>query len=258
MRLHMAQELLVDPLGGASQRQLPQGGQVSARKVMADRPLGLVRDVDLSFLQPLEQIVGRQVDELDIVSIFENGIGDRLTDPDVRDLRDDVVEAFDVLDIERGIDVDAGAQQLLHIEIALGMAAAGRVGMGQLIDKRDLRLTGEQRVEVHFLKDAAPVFDFPAWKDLQALEEGLRLHAAVGLDNPDDHIDAVLPLGARRLQHLEGFAHPRRRAEEDLEPAASAFLAPSRREQRLRRRSLKVAAQSGHAHPERCDTSAPS
>jgi hypothetical protein len=75
MRLHMAQELLVHPLGGASQRQLPQGGQVARRKVMADRALGLLRHVDLSFLQPLEQIVGRQIDELDVVGILENGIG---------------------------------------------------------------------------------------------------------------------------------------------------------------------------------------
>ena len=77
----------------------------------------------------------------------------------MRDLRDDVVQALDVLDIDRGVDVDAAAQQLLDVEIALGMAAAGRIGVGELVDQHDLRTAGDDGVEVHLLERLALVFE---------------------------------------------------------------------------------------------------
>ncbi len=51
------------------------------------------------------------------------------------DLGDDIVQAFDMLDIDRGIDIDPGRQQFLDIEIAFGVAAAFGIGMGKLIDQ---------------------------------------------------------------------------------------------------------------------------
>jgi hypothetical protein len=44
------------------------------------------------------------------------------------------------------------------------------------------------------------------------------------LDNPDDHIDAVAPLGLRGQQHLVSFADPWRRAEKNLQPPAAFLL----------------------------------
>ena len=70
-------------------------------------------------------------------------------------LRDDIVQAFDVLDVERGIDVDAGGDQLLDIHVALGMPAARRVGVRQFIDQRELRAARQQRVEIHLLPACA-------------------------------------------------------------------------------------------------------
>ncbi len=72
VRLHLGEQLLVDPLGGAAQRQLAQRRQVAGRKKMLERALGLRRDVDLAFLQSLDQIVGREVDQLDRVGAIEN------------------------------------------------------------------------------------------------------------------------------------------------------------------------------------------
>ena len=43
------------------------------------------------------------------------------------------------------------AMQFLDILVALGMAAARRVGMGQFIDDDDARLAGQRRVEIEFL-----------------------------------------------------------------------------------------------------------
>ena len=134
---------------------------------MLQRALGLLGDVDLALLQPLDQVVRRQVDQFDGVGAVEHRIRHGLAHPHMRDLGDHVVEALDVLDIDRGIDVDAVRQQFLDVEIALGMAAAGRVGMGEFVDQRDLRTARDQRVEVHLLDDLVLVLD-------AACAEGLR------------------------------------------------------------------------------------
>ena len=99
-RLHLGEQLLVDPLGGAAQRQLAKRGQVGRREEVLQRPLGLLGDVDLAFLEALDQIVGRQIDQLDGVGAIENRIRNGLAHADVGDLRDDVVQALDVLDVD--------------------------------------------------------------------------------------------------------------------------------------------------------------
>ena len=152
MRLHIAHHLLIDPLRGAAQREFAQRGQIAGREIVADRAFGLVRHIDLAVAQPLDQIVRRQVDQLDVVGLVDDRVRHRLAHADAGDARDDVVQAFDVLDIERGVDVDAGGDQFLDIHVALGMPAARRVGVRQLIDQRQLRAARQQRVEVHLLQ----------------------------------------------------------------------------------------------------------
>src|SRR5579872_6843207 len=89
---------------------------------MLERPLGLLGDIDLAFLQPLDQVVGRQINQLDAVGAVEYRIRHGFTHPHMRDLRDDVVEAFDVLDVDCGIDVDATREQFFDVEVALRVA----------------------------------------------------------------------------------------------------------------------------------------
>ena len=48
VRLHVGEELVVDALGRAAQRQLAQRGQVAGREVVLERALGGLRDVDLA------------------------------------------------------------------------------------------------------------------------------------------------------------------------------------------------------------------
>jgi hypothetical protein len=70
--------------------------------------------------------------------------------------------------------------------------------------------------------------------DLEALEQRLGFLPSMRLDDTDDDVIAVLPAGARLLQHLVGLADAGRRADEDLQLAGAALLAPRRREERLR------------------------
>ncbi len=68
----MFKQLLVDPLGGSPQSQLPQGREIGGGKIVLERSLRLLGDVDLAFFETLDQIVGRQVDKLDGIGAIEN------------------------------------------------------------------------------------------------------------------------------------------------------------------------------------------
>ena len=238
MGLHVREQLLVHALGRAAKRKLAQGGQVAGREVVLQRALGLLGDVDLPFLEPLDQIVRRQIDELDGVGAVEDRVRHGLAHPHMGDLRDDVVEALDVLNIDGRVDVDAAVEQFLDIEVALGMTTARRVGMGELVHQRDLGVAGDDGVEIHLLEPLPLVFEASAGNDLEALEQGLRLLAPMRFDDADHDIVAVLFPGARLLQHLVGLADARSRADENLEPAGSALFSPGGLEQGFRRGSL--------------------
>ena len=225
MRPHVRQQLLVDPLGGAAQRQLAQRSQIALREVVANGALGLLRHIDLALAQALDQILGGKIDDLDVVRLVEDAVGHGLAHADPGDPGDDVVEALDMLDVERREDVDAGGDQLLDIEVALGMPAAGGVGVGELVDEHELRaaLRGSRRDPSR--RGRWPLYSTCCLRDdLEAFEQRLGLAPAVRFDDADDDIDAVAPPGLSRQQHLVGLADPRRGAEKNLQPAAALLF----------------------------------
>ena len=216
MRLHVRQQLIVDPLRGPPQRELTQSGQVAGLEIVPGCPFGLMRHVDLALVQALDQIVRGDVDDFDVVGLVENAVGHGLAHPDAGDSCDDIVEALDVLDVQRRVDIDAGGDQFLDIEIALRMTAAGRVGVRQFIDQNELRPTLEDRVEIDLGEAMAVVFDLAPRNDFEVFEQRLGLAPAMRLDHADDQVDALAPLGLRRLQHLIGLADTRCGAEENF------------------------------------------
>ena len=139
-------------------------------------------------------------------------------------LRDHVVQAFDMLDVQRGVDVDAGRQQLLDIQVALGMAAAGRVGVRQLVDQHQRGPALQDGVEVHLRQHPALVVTCASRDRLEPFAAGLGLDAAMGLDHADHDVHAVALAGLGREQHLVGLADAGRGAEEDLQPPAPVPL----------------------------------
>ena len=53
-------------------RAVPRSGQVALAEKILQRMLRPLRQVDLAFLQPLRQVVGRDVDEFDLVGLVEH------------------------------------------------------------------------------------------------------------------------------------------------------------------------------------------
>ncbi len=171
-------------------------------------------------MQPLDEIVRRQVDNLDIVGKIDDGIRHGLAHADTCNLRDDVVQAFDVLDIQRRINVDPAFEKLLDVEITLRVAAALRIGMGKLVDQHQLGPALQDGIEIHFLERAPLVIDMSARNDLEAVKQGLRLAAAMGFDDADDDIHAIRDLRLAGHQHLVSLADSGRRTEKNLQPPA--------------------------------------
>jgi hypothetical protein len=120
---------------------------------------GLLGYIDLALLQALDQFSWRQIDQHDVAQAIEHRVGHGFTDAHAGDPVHHVVEAFQVLDVDRGVDVDACVEQFAHILPAPLVAAAGRIAMGELVDQRDLRLAHEHRVEIELGETMAAVLD---------------------------------------------------------------------------------------------------
>ena len=130
---------LPHPVGGLAQSQLSQGDQVRFLEEAGHGPAGLVGHVHLAFLEAPQQVLGRDVHQLDLVGLVEYRIRDRLAHRDAGDAGDDVVEAVDVLDVQGGVDGGAPFQKLLHVLPALEVSQARGVAVRQLVHQEDLR-----------------------------------------------------------------------------------------------------------------------
>src|SRR5262249_37282317 len=168
MRLHLGEQLLVYTLRGAGQRKLTQGRQICWRKEMLQSTFRLLRNVDFTFLEPLDQIIRREIDQLDGIGTIEYCVGHCLTHPDVCDLRNYIVKAFDVLNVNGRVNVDAVAHQLFDIEITFGMAAAFGIGVRQLINQYDLWMSLNDGVDIHLGQRLPFILNLTARDDLQA------------------------------------------------------------------------------------------
>ena len=212
--------VFLDPIGRAAQRELAQRHQVALAEEVARCALDLFGKIDLAGLEPRQQLVGRDVDQNDIVGVVEKRVGDGFPYADAGDAADDVVQALQMLDVERRENVDAAGQQLVDVLPALRMPRTRRVGVRQLVDQDQCGATCERRVEVEFGDRCSLDVELEQWQALESLEQRGRLRPPVRLQDADDHVG---PGAAQRLgrdQHRVGLADAGRGAEEDLQPPA--------------------------------------
>ncbi len=100
--------VVLDAIGGAAQRELAQRHEIAFAEEIAGRALDLLGHVDLARLEPRQQFVGGHVNQDHVVCVVEKRVGNGLPHTDAGDAADDVVQAFEVLDIERREYIDSG------------------------------------------------------------------------------------------------------------------------------------------------------
>src|SRR3546814_7306455 len=98
-----------------------------------------------------------------------------------------------MLDVERGQHVDAGVEQLLDILPTLGMTAARRIGVRQLVHQYERGAAAEDGIDVHLGQRAAEIFELTPWNDFEWLDQYFGLGPSVGFDTTDDDIEASEP-----------------------------------------------------------------
>ncbi len=216
--------VVIDAFGGAAQRKLAQRDQIALAEKMARGVARLLGQIDPALLEPPQQLVGRQVHQHDLVGAIEHRVGHGFPDPDAGDAADRLVQAVQVLDVDGGPDIDAGGTQLLDVLPALGVAAAQRIRMRQLVDQ-DQRGSARQRaVEVELLQHAAAIGHVAHRQPFQAGQQRLGLGAAMRFHHADRHIGALRQGRPGGGQHREGLADAGRGAEIHAQLAARGTL----------------------------------
>ena len=131
-----------------------------------------------------------------------------------------------MLDVDGGVDVDPGVEQIEDVLITLLVARSRNVGVRQLVDDAQLRLARQDRVYVHFLELDAFVGDPPPRDDFEIADLRVGVRPAIGLDETDDDVDAALLERARVLEHRVGLADAGRRPDVHAELGAVLLLEP--------------------------------
>ena len=91
LRLHALDQIGIDPLGRPPQGELAQCGQILWFKEVLYSARRCILHIDLALGEALEQFVGRKIDQYNLVSLIEDGIGYGLTYAHLGDLLHDVV-----------------------------------------------------------------------------------------------------------------------------------------------------------------------
>ena len=145
----------------------PRGGRRgSLPEEVLERDLCPLARVDLARLKAVAQLLGRQVDEHDLVGFVEDPVRKRLADPDVRQLENAVVQALEVLNVDRRDDVDSGREYFVDVLEALAVPHAFCVRMGELVDECELRGACDDSSDVHVLDLEPSVQQLETWHRL--------------------------------------------------------------------------------------------
>ena len=216
--------LAIDPIGGAPQRELAQGQQVAFAKKMTGSTLRLPWQVDLALAQALQQLVGWQIHQHDLISAVEGAIRHGFANAHPSDASHHLIQAFDVLDVDGCPDVDTRRQQFLDILPAFRMAAACRVAVGILVDQDQAGMPGQGRVQIEFRQPPSLGLENLPRQLRQALAKLRRGEAAMGFQHADQDIPALIAGPPSPLQHRAGLADAGTGAEKNLQPATRRAL----------------------------------
>src|SRR5205809_433723 len=123
------------------------------------------------------------------------------------------------MDVARRDHIDAGGEELLHVLPTMRVARPGGVRVRELVDHRDLRMTGQHRIDVHLFGVSA-IAIAPARRDLQT--PGLRRHllSTMRADDGEQHVRPASTPTTSLVEHRVRLADARRVPDVDPQPTA--------------------------------------
>ena len=195
--------------------ELAQGAEVVLLEEVDERDLGAVLRVDLAGLEPLLERFGSEVDQHDLVCLVQHAVGERLANAHAGELEDGVVEALEMLHVDRRDHVDPGCGHVVDVLVALLVAHARRVRVRELVDERERRPAGDHGVHVHLLELERAVCTPQPRHDLEAFGERRGLRPVVRLEIPDHDIASLRVRVPPFLEHSIRLADPGGHPEQD-------------------------------------------
>ena len=129
-----------------------------------------------------------------------------------------------MLDIERGVHVDACIHDREDVLPAFWMEETGRIRVGHLVHEQHLRPAGDRSLEVELVECVAAIGHRQPGQHFEPLHERRGLGAAVRFDDAHDHVGARGHEAAGRFEHRVRLADAGRKSEKHLQPAACRRL----------------------------------
>ena len=166
-------------------------------------------------------------------------IGQRLLNGHSRDLRDDIVQTLQMLDIQRRINIDAGGENLFHILPAFRVPTAFGIRMGEFIYQQQVWMPSQRGIQIELAQCHAAIRHAARFQLSKSIEQRDRIGTIMRFHITNDDIAPFRSFTLSRLQHCERLADPRRIAEENLQPPPLGTLVrlPHAGQQRIRIRS---------------------
>ena len=137
---------------------------------------------------------------------IKHPVGDSLGYGSAQNRQNRILEAFNVLHIQRRIDVDARFQQFFYILITFPVAGFAQVGVGKIVNHNQLRQPFDAGVQIQFGFYAPFLGDGFAAHRLQPLRELADRRPPIAGKQADHHIQPFLFGCSGGLQH--GVAFP--------------------------------------------------
>ena len=152
------------------------------------RTLGLLRQIHLARLEAAQQLVGRDIDQYDLVSGLKHRVGHGLMHTHTGNRAHRAVQAFKVLHIERRPHIYARLQQFLHILPAFGMPRALDIAVRQLVHQQHSGLAHKCGIKIKLFQAAAPVGNLFERQLREPCQQLCRVTAAVGFHHTNQHV----------------------------------------------------------------------
>ena len=143
---------------------------------------------------------------------------------DAGDLLHLLVEALDMLNVDRRNDADPRIENLHYVLPPLGVLTSLDIGVSQLVNDHDLGMQVDDALRIHLLELLAFVKELAARNERKPCDEGFRFRTTVRFNVSDTHIDTCIEQLVCLLQHPVGFAHTGAHADIDLKLAAMRLL----------------------------------
>ncbi len=185
-------------------------------KKFCGRLLRGLRQIDLAFVQALDQFVGGDVDQHHVVGALEHPVRHGLAHatPVTRlttSARLSTCWTLSAVHTSRPASSNSSTSCQ-----RLGWRLSGALVWASSSTTIRVGRALERRVDVEFLQLPPAIVDFFARQDFQAFEQSGCFGASVGLDEADDDIDALGLQRARAQQHRKSLPDAGSGAEEDL------------------------------------------